>query len=395
MPERAFEYSRTTRARESKALKQRLNNEPVQVSHGRMDYVVMLVVFVLCAIGVVMVFSAGFYRTATNPQLNYNEFYFLQRQLVFAAAGFGALVFMANFKYRFLMKFSFLSYIAANVLVALVPIIGEERGGARRWIIVGGQQFQPSELAKIAIIIMLAYMIHRNKDMLKNWVGFFTCCGIVMGTTVLVLLGGLSNAIVIGLIGMGMIFVASPHIMRFVLLGAGAALSVVAYILFSPERFRMERITAWLDPASADPQGIAYQINQSLYAIASGGVFGLGIGQSRQKSFLPEAHNDFIFAIICEELGLVGAGLVIFLFGVLIWRGITIAAKAPDTFSSLTAAGIVLMIGGQAIINIAVVTNSMPNTGITLPFISYGGTSLLVTMFLMGVLLNISRYSKD
>jgi len=293
------------------------------------------------------------------------------------------------------MRFSFPAYIGANVLVAMVPIIGREVNGARRWIeipIYG--QFQPSEVAKIAIILMLAYMIHRNKDMLKNWMGFLLCCGLVLASAVLVLLGGLSNAIVIALIGMGIIFIASPHIIRFVLLGTSGVLSVAAYILFSPEQFRVERFSAWLDPNSS-PLGIGYQINQSLYAIASGGMFGLGIGQSRQKSFLPEAHNDFIFSIICEELGLVGAGLVIFLFGVLIWRGISIASKAPDIFGSLVATGIVLMIGGQAIINIAVVTNSMPNTGITLPFISFGGTSLLVTMFLMGVLLNISRYSKD
>jgi len=393
MPERAYSYDRERR--ENNSLKQRLKTEPVRVNVGHIDYVTLLVVFVLCSIGVVMVFSAGFYRTATNPALNYDEFYFLKRQLLFAAMGFGILVFMANFNYRHLMKFSFWAYVGANGLVALVPIIGEEINGARRWIrlpVVG--QFQPSEVAKIAIILMLAYMIHKNKDLLRNWMGFLLCCGLVIASAVLVLLGGLSNAIVVALIGMGTIFIASPHILRFILLGAGGALSVAAYILFSPERFRVERFSAWLDPSSS-PLGIGYQINQSLYAIASGGMFGLGIGQSRQKSFLPEAHNDFIFSIICEELGLIGAGLVIFLFGILIWRGISIASKAPDVFSSLAATGIVLMIGGQAIINIAVVTNSMPNTGITLPFISYGGTSLMVTMFLMGVLLNISRYSKD
>ncbi|MCL2698730.1 MAG: putative lipid II flippase FtsW [Defluviitaleaceae bacterium] len=394
MPERAYDRRRESEQAETNSLKQRLGDEPIKVNRGHMDYAMLLIALVLCSIGVVMVFSVGFYRTAVSAAHGFDEFYFLRRQLIWVTMGVAIMIFMANFPYRVLMKFSFMAYAGANFLCALVPIIGEEINGARRWIRIGEFQFQPSELAKIAIIIMLAYMIDRNKDTLKTLTGFFVCCGIVLATTFLVLLGGLSNALMIALIGMGIIFIASPHIMRFVTVALGGALAVFAYILFSPERFRAERIDAWLDP-SISPLGVGFQINQSLYAIASGGMFGLGIGQSRQKSFLPEAHNDFIFAIICEELGLVGAGLIIFLFSVLIWRGISVASKAPDIFSSLTASGIVLMIGGQAIINIAVVTNSMPNTGLTLPFISYGGTSLMVTMFLMGVLLNISRYSKD
>jgi cell division protein FtsW len=178
--------------------------------------------------------------------------------------------------------------------------------------------------------------------------------------------------------------------------GAGGGGSVVGYLYWlstRSEHWRGGRFSAWLDPFS-DPLRYGFQIIQSLYAIASGGLFGLGIGQSRQKTFLPEAHNDIIFAIICEEIGLAGAAVILLLFGILFWRGIKIALNALDTFSAMTAIGIVLAIASQVIINVAVVTNSIPNTGVTMPFISYGGTSLLVSMSLMGVLLNISRYSK-
>jgi cell division protein FtsW len=208
---------------------------------------------------------------------------------------------------------------------------------------------------------------------------------------------GMSNSLIVAFIGFGMIFVASPHIWRFVAMGIAAVSGLVAYLWWSALNdmdFRGNRFTAWLDPFD-DPMDTGFQIVQSLYAIGSGGLFGLGIGQSRQKSFLPEAHNDIIFAIISEELGLIGAVTILLLFGILIWRGIKVALGALDTFSAMTAMGIVLTIAGQVIINVAVATNSIPNTGVTMPFISYGGTSLLVCMALMGVLLNISSYSKE
>jgi len=198
-------------------------------------------------------------------------------------------------------------------------------------------------------------------------------------------------------IGFGIIFIASPHTLRFIIAGIGGVSSVVAYLVYAAANtgsFRGGRLMAWLDPF-ADPTGKGYQTVQSLYAIASGGWFGLGLGQSRQKTFIPEAHNDIIFSIVCEELGLAGAAIVILLFSILIWRGFKVAMNAPDTFGSLTAAGIVVTIAAQVIINIAVVTNTIPNTGVSLPFISSGGTALVVMMGMVGILLNISRYSRD
>ncbi len=211
----------------------------------------------------------------------------------------------------------------------------------------------------------------------------------------------MSAAIITVIIGFGMIFIASKHILRFVLGGAVGAGGLTAYLWYISQNpvdaeggFRGERFLAWLDPFKYY-EGKGFQIVQSLYAIASGGLFGLGIGQSRQTTFLPEAHNDMVFAIICEELGLVGAAVILLLFGIFIWRGIRVAVNAPDIFGSLTAAGIVLTIATQVIINVGVVTNTIPNTGITMPFVSYGGTSLLVCMTLSGILLNISRHTRE
>ncbi len=375
--------------------RQRPKREQKVIHVGKVDFVTAIVVALLVMVGVVMVFSAGYYKTATSADLNYDEFYFLKRQLMLAAAGFSIMVLVSGINYRFFMKFSIPLYVVSNFLVALVPIIGEEVNGAKRWIKVPIiNQFQPSEVAKVAIIFVLSYIIYRNKDLARTFKGQLICMAFVLVSAVLVVLGNLSTAIIIGVLGAGIIFIASPHVWRFIGIAMAGVGAIAGVILFSPEAFRQERFMAWLDPF-AYPRGVGYQIIQSLFAIASGGPFGLGIGQSRQKSFLPEPHNDFIFSIICEELGLFGAALVILLFLILIWRGISIAIKAPDLFGSLVASGIVLMLGSQAIINIAVVTNSMPNTGIPLPFISYGGTSLLINMFLMGVLLSISRYSKD
>ena len=198
----------------------------------------------------------------------------------------------------------------------------------------------------------------------------------------------LSTGIVVGAVGIAIMFVASNNSKNFIILGIFAVLAVAVFIIIEP--YRLDRVIGWLDPWS-DPTDKGYQIIQSLYAVASGGLFGLGIGQSRQKTFIPESYNDIIFAIICEELGLVGAIVIIILFALLIWRGLHIAMNAKDKYSSYVATGITTMIAVQVIINIAVVTNTIPNTGMPMPFISYGGTSLVVTMASMGLMLNISR----
>jgi len=362
---------------------------------GSVDYTALLVVVLLLMIGVVMVFSSGYYISSNTAAMNNDTFYFLKRQGAFAAMGLIVMFIMSNLDYHKLEKFILPLYLASNALLVIVPVIGRASHGATRWItlpVVG--QFQPSEVSKIAIIFLMAMVLHRNKDILKSLGGFFFCLGLVGVTAVLVFLGNLSTALIVAIVGFGVIFVASPHILRFLAIGGLGAGSLYAYVAFFSQGFRAERFSAWLNPFS-DPTDKGFQTIQSLYAVASGGLFGLGLGQSRQKSFVPEPHNDFIFSIICEELGFIGAALIILLFCILIWRGIKIALNAVDSFGFLIATGIIMLVSSQVIINIAVVTNTIPNTGIPLPLISYGGTSMLTTMFLLGVLLNISRYTKS
>ena len=367
------------------------------INVGNLDYTALLVITLLLIIGIVMIFSAGLYWTVNVKK---DPFFLLKKQTFFVIVGYSMMMFMSYFNYRALMKFAIPSYIIVNLMLVAVALFGVVDKGAARSIrlpVIG--EIQPLEFAKISTILMISYIIYRNKNILKEWTGFFIVCSILGLTSFLVLLGSLSSAIIVTSIGMGIIFVASPYTWRFIFAFIGGLASVGAAIILTGlfgangGGFRFARIQAWLDPfAYASDKG--YQIVNSLYAISSGGPFGVGIGQSRQKSFIPEPFNDFIFAVIVEELGYIGASLIIVLFGILIWRGVRIAINAPDLFGSLVATGIIIMISSQVVINIAVVTNTMPNTGIPLPFISYGGSSLMVTMFLMGVLLNISRYSK-
>ena len=372
----------------------RTGASPGIIYKGSIDYTLCFVTVVLVLIGIVVIFSASFHQAATRFG---NMFLFVRAQSIFAVMGFAVMYIMSKIPYRLLVRSGWPLYIVSSVMLVYVAIAGELVGGARRWIDLPfiGQRFQPSEVMKVAIIMLIAYMVFRDRRVLDTWKGFFYLSGIVGFAMSLVLLGrSLSVALIIAMIGMGMIFVASPHIMRFIVMGAAAVGTLVLYLTVLSQDFRGERVNAWLDPF-ADPRGMGYQTIQSLYAIASGGLFGLGIGQSRQKSFIPEPQHDMIFAIVAEELGFAGAALILALFGILIWRGIRIAINATDLFGSLVATGIVLMIASQTIINVAVVTNSIPNTGMPMPFISYGGTSLLVSMFLIGVLLNISRFHRD
>ena len=371
---------------------------------GTMDHTVYLVSVILVLFGIMMVFSASYVVTGRSARHGFDTFYYLRRHGGIAVLGFAAMNFMAHFNYRFLKRLSMPLYLISLVLLLFTALFGPEIGGARRWIEFFGIQFQPSEIAKVALIMVLARVISGRRDILDKWPGFLLCTGIVGVMAVFVGIGNLSTAIIIAIIGGGMIFMASRHVLRFVMAGLAGVSGMLGYLYVMayhshilPEamggQFRGGRFLAWRDPFS-DMEGFGFQIVQSLYAIASGGLFGLGIGQSRQKTFLPEVHNDVIFSVIAEELGFVGAGIILLLFSILIWRGLRIAMNATETFGALIAVGIVLMIASQVIINVAVVTNSIPNTGIPMPFISYGGTALVVTMGCMGILLNISRHSK-
>ena len=357
------------------------------------DYVVLFIVSVLVLIGVVMVFSASHLTAAVRHG---SAYHFLQRNLIFAALGFFAMLFLANFNYELIRPLSTLFYAACIVLLILVIFIGSDAGGATRWINLFGFQFQPSELARAGVIFIMAYLIEKYPKLPRTFLGLVFLGAFVALVAILIALpGGMTVAIITSTIGLGMIAVASPFFWWLALVGGIGAAGVGGFLWWSfttGADFRGSRIGAWLDPFS-DPLGFGFQPINALYAIAGGEWFGLGVGNSNQVTFIPEAQNDIIFAIIVEELGFIGAALILILFALFIWRGIIISMRAPDTFSAMVALGIVFAIAIPTIINIGVVTNTIPNTGVNLPFISYGGTSLLVSMAMVGVLLNISRYS--
>ena len=358
------------------------------------DFTVMFIVLTLVLFGVVMIFSSSYYYTMTSERFNNDMFYFLKRQSIWAVLGICAMVFCMNVPYTLWKRFAKLAYWLSNIFLAMLPFFGTELGGQKRWLGVGSLSFQPSEFTKIAVILYLSMYVIDHRRELGNLKGFVRACLVLLLPVALIAISNFSSALLIGLMGATILFIASPRVWYF-----GAAIAAVTplcaiAVLLPQFRYRLSRITTWLDPW-ADPTGDGFQTIQSLYALASGGLFGLGLGQSRQKTFIPEAYNDIIFAIICEELGIVGAALVILLFAVLIWRGIRIAINAKDSFGMLVATGITAVIAFQSIINIGVVTNTIPNTGQPLPFISYGGTSLLFLMAMIGILLNISRYPKD
>jgi len=364
---------------------------------GSVDYTILIVVIILTIIGIVMVYSASYTLAGSRSVFEFNPFFFLTRNLRFAAMGIVALFIMTKIHYEIYRKVAVPVYVITAGMLVAVMVIGVSTRGAVRWLpmpVIG--QFMPSEVAKLALVLMMAYWIDKERSALDSWMGLFAFSAIVGVMTLLVLYGGFSSALIVGAIGFGMIFIASKHFLRFVAIGGILAALVGGYLLWDSiwgGGFRGGRWTVWLDPWS-DSLNLGFQTIQSLYALASGSWFGLGIGQSRQASVLPDPHNDIIFAIIVEELGLFGGFLILGLYIILIWRGIMVALNAPDVFSQTVAFGIVFSLAFQTLINIAVVTNTIPNTGVTLPFISYGGTSLLMSMAMAGILLSISRYTK-
>lgn len=367
------------------------NNNKRLIEIKNIDYTLLVSVILLVLIGIIMVFSSSYY-TASGGRYQY-----FRTQLFVAIIGFIAMMIVSNINYRYFKRFADIFFFGSIALLILVLIFGLAEGGATRWLTIPiiGITFQPSELAKISTIFFISKLIATKKNILNSLAGTVYVSFFILLCVGLVGIENLSTAIIITIIGFGIVFVASPYTAIFVGLGAAAATSLVIFLAFFAEGFRGARFAAWRDPF-AYPQDAGFQTIQSLYAIASGGLFGLGLGQSRQKlGFIPEAHNDIIFSIIAEELGLLGSGLVLFLFGVFLWRAMKIAMNAPDLFGSLTATGIAIMIGSQVVINVGVVTNTIPNTGVPLPFISYGGSSLAIMMVSVGVLLSISRYTKN
>ena len=354
------------------------------------DIPFLLLVLLLLSVGLVMLYSAS------SAQSEYDTGYtistkYLQKQAVCAVIGIVTMAAFSRIPAEFWLKFAWPLYGISIVLLLLVLVIGESVNGARRWINIAGIQFQPSEIAKFTLIVLFARLTKGfGPDARKFRYGVLGFGAALLGILIpLALEKHLSAIMLMGMVAVVMMFVAGTH-PKWLLMGAGAAvLFVLVYITFMG--YAGDRVTAWLHPEE-DPGDTGYQILQSLYAIGSGGLFGLGFGKSRQKYlYLPFQYNDYIFAIACEELGLVGALLIMALFAALILRGYWIALRARDRFSTVFAAGLITLIAVQTVLNLGVVTNLLPSTGISLPFFSYGGTALAVNLGEMGIVLSISR----
>ncbi len=373
------------------------NNNSNQISsvflNNPIDYTLLITVLLLLSMGLIMVLSASSPTALSEGRSSYA--YFI-RQALFAGIGIVAMIVISKIDYRIYKKFYLIAYIASVLLLVAVMVIGKEANGAKRWIyITKSLSFQPSEFVKLFMIIFYATVLTKNKDNLKGffsgWVKHLIMLVPIIG--LLVIEPHLSASIVIIGICMIMMFLAGCKLWQIVVPGVTLGIPglIIGIIKIPKFAHALKRITTFINPWE-DKLGAGWQVTQSLYAIGSGGIFGLGLGQSKQKYlYLPEPQNDFIFSVMAEELGFVGCVFVIILFAILIWRGILVAMKAPDMFGSLLAVGITSLIGIQAIINIAVVTSSMPATGMPLPFFSYGGTALFILLCEVGILLNVSR----
>lgn len=355
-----------------------------------MDYSIVFIVLFLVGFGLVMIYSTSSYKGG----LYYNDpMYWLKRQAIFAAAGVVAMLFVARLDYHGWNRrpiYFYLYYWGTVFLLGFTLVFANLSHGSKRWIGVGPLRFQPSEVAKVTLILILAIYISRHAREFRDVKGAGKAFAITLPILALVGLENLSTCIILLAITVIMIFVASSDWKPFIGIGL-VALAIVGLFLKTAS-YRMDRITTWLDP---EHSANGMQTMQGLYAIGSGGLFGKGLGQSMQKmGFLPETHNDMIFSIVCEELGLFGAICIIVLYLVLLWRFLQVATKAPDLFGSLIVIGAMAHIGIQVFINIGVVTNTIPNTGIPLPFISYGGSSMCILLIEMGLVLSVSRYTR-
>lgn len=353
----------------------------------RFDYTLLTALVFLLFAGLVILYSTSAY----NGEVKFHDsFYYLKKQVFATSIGVAAMFVTANMDYRILRKFALPAYLAALVLSIAVLLVGDEYNGSKRWLSLGPFSFQPSEFAKVAVILFLASVVSRFADRMGKMRVLIGVIALVLPVAALVGASNLSTAIIILGIAVILVFIASPKYAQFIWMGVIGCGFLAVFLAL--ESYRLERLAIWRNPEAYEK---GYQTLQGLYAIGSGGLFGRGLGNSVQKlGFVPEAQNDMIFSIICEELGLFGAGIILFLFLVLIWRFYVIASKADDLFGTLIAAGAMGHMLIQVILNIAVVTNTIPNTGITLPFISYGGTSVVFLLMEMGIVLSVSSLVK-
>ena len=350
------------------------------------DDTLLVTVLVLVIAGLVLLTSISAY----NGNVKFHDsFYYLKKQGFATGLGLVGMAVVSRIDYHRWIPLAVPGYLLSILLGVAVLLFGEEYNGSKRWLSLGPVSFQPSEFAKVAVIVFLSWLIEKNIKKMGKFKSIVLTMLTILPIVGLVGASNLSTAIIILGIGAVMIFTASPKYLQFFWMIAGGAGFMTIFLAL--ESYRLERIAIWRNPEKYEK---GYQTLQGLYAIGSGGLFGRGLGNSVQKlGFLPEAQNDMIFSIICEELGLVGAGILIGVFLILIWRFFVIAAKAEDLTGALIATGAMAHMMIQIILNIAVVTNSIPNTGITLPFISYGGTSVVFLLLEMGLVLSVSGYS--
>ena len=369
------------------------------LAKGGIDVYFLLVVLALCMFGIIMSYSVSSYTAELETG---DSLYYVKRHVIYMAlAAFMSAVFVIYARPWIWRIFGIVIYAASIVLLLAVLVVGIAGNGAQRWIEIGPITIQPSEIAKTSVVMVLALVMSKYEkkiELSQRFGGHFrygvlypglliaTVCGLVM------LEKHLSGLIIIGLLGLAIMFIGGTEKKWMLTICAFGIVAVTVVLLFSD--YAQDRVMTWLFIENADPTGSAWQTWQGLYAIGSGGIFGVGLGNSRQKyGYVSEPQNDFIFSIICEELGFFGALLVISLFALLLWRGYKIASKCPDKFTSLVVYGLTTKIALQTALNIAVVTNSMPNTGISLPFFSSGGTALMIQIFEMGIILSMSRFS--
>lgn len=358
---------------------------------GRLDITFLSLVLILFTVGLVMLFSASYAYSLAYYNSSYR---FIIRQGILGAVGIVLMFIFSKIDYHIWRRLAWLIFAVSTILLIILLILPPMVSGmdVKRWFVIGPINFQPSEAAKFAVIVLFSALISANQKLMKNFKFIAFLMSLLVFTCVLIIAEPhLSATILIGLIGVVLLIVGGLQV-RYMIGGAVlAGLAGAVLLLTDAISYVKDRLEFWYNPWS-DPTGKGFQTIQSLLAIGSGGIMGRGIGQSRQKYlWVPEPHNDFIFSIVCEELGLIGAMTIIIVFALLVWRGFTIAMRAPDRFGSLMAVGLTFQVGLQAMLNIFVVTNTIPNTGISLPFFSYGGTSLIILLAEMGIVLSISR----
>lgn len=348
------------------------------------DYSLVFVVLFLVAFGLVMVYSTSSYTAELKTG---SSAYYLKRQGMFALMGIFAMLGVSKMDYHVWKKFTMLMMLCIIGLLIVVLFLGKASNGSVRWIQLGPVQFQPSEAAKVVIVLYTAHIATIRSARIGDWRILLKVVAFPIAVVALIAVENLSTAIICAAMVAVIVFVTSPKVKQFIVIG-GLMIAFMAVFLLS-KGYRLERIRIWLDPEKYEK---GYQTLQALYAIGSGGIFGKGLGQSIQKlGFIPESHNDMIFSVICEELGLFGAACVIGLFVILVWRCVMIAMSAPDLFGALIVVGVTTHIAVQVLINVAVVTNSIPPTGVPLPFVSYGGTAIFGLLIEMGLVLSVAR----